>query len=59
MNENKEQKIFVEKIEIDRSGNCSYCNNELAKGNIHFPPHDASDMCESGKRNHCTCDMCW
>jgi hypothetical protein len=24
-----------------------------------MPPHDASPRCESGKRNHCTCDTCF
>jgi len=23
------------------------------------PPHDASTRCESGKRDHCTCDTCF
>lgn len=23
------------------------------------PPHDASARCESGKRNHCACDICF
>jgi hypothetical protein len=23
------------------------------------PPHKASVNCESGKRNHCTCDTCF
>ena len=24
-----------------------------------YPRHKASDRCESGKRSHCTCDVCW
>lgn len=24
-----------------------------------MPPHKASDRCESGKYNHCTCDICF
>lgn len=23
------------------------------------PPHDASPRCESGRREHCTCDICF
>jgi hypothetical protein len=38
---------------------CRYCVSEFLKGNKHFPPHNASLLCESGKRNHCTCDVCW
>jgi len=40
-------------------GECPYCDGERAKGNTHHPSHDASPRCESGKRNHCTCDTCW
>jgi hypothetical protein len=25
----------------------------------YVPSHNASKSCESGKRNHCTCDRCW
>jgi len=24
-----------------------------------MPSHDASSMCESGKHEHCTCDLCF
>lgn len=24
-----------------------------------MPPHDPSPRCESGKRQHCTCDICF
>lgn len=37
-------------------GECSYCDG--VKGDFH-PPHDASDRCESGKHNHCSCDECF
>lgn len=23
------------------------------------PAHKASDRCESGKRDHCSCEVCW
>jgi hypothetical protein len=35
---------------------CSYCDGE--KTSFH-PSHDASSRCESGKRNHCSCDACF
>ena len=38
---------------------CAYCERELLDGNRHFPPHDASPRCESGKRDHCSCDTCF
>lgn len=38
-------------------GSCRTCS-ELAKGKM-CPPHDASPRCESGKRNHCSCDTCF
>lgn len=36
---------------------CGTCA-ELASGSF-GPYHDASPRCESGKRNHCTCDVCF
>lgn len=39
-----------------RISGCTYCETVDDKG---APPHDASPRCESGKHNHCTCDICW
>lgn len=36
---------------------CDYCRKQVV-GTI-FPSHFASDRCESGRRNHCTCDICF
>lgn len=36
---------------------CETCA-ELARGSF-GPYHDASPRCESGKRPHCTCDICF
>jgi hypothetical protein len=36
---------------------CVTCSQRLP-GEM-MPPHDASDRCESGKRNHCSCDICF
>ena len=38
-------------------GGCSYCD-ECRHDNM-MPSHTASPRCESGKRNHCTCDACY
>lgn len=40
-------------------GECGYCDQLRADGSNFHPSHDASDSCESGKHNHCTCDMCF
>lgn len=36
---------------------CKYCQEN--KNSYMFPNHFASNRCESGKRNHCTCDVCF
>jgi len=39
-------------------GECETCDkNGAAVSNTPF--HDASARCESGKRNHCTCEVCY
>jgi hypothetical protein len=38
---------------------CTYCTSEAAIGNSFFPYHYASGACQSGMRNHCTCDTCY
>lgn len=40
-------------------GECAYCDSEREQGNTFHPSHDASERCESGKRNHCSCDRCF
>jgi hypothetical protein len=40
-------------------GECKFCDHERAQGNDFHPSHDASLRCESGKHNHCTCDVCF
>lgn len=40
-------------------GECAYCDQCVAAGETMFPSHDAYHGCESVKRNHCTCDMCF
>lgn len=38
---------------------CQFCQREKENGNTFFPPHNASTYCLSGKRSHCTCDICF
>jgi hypothetical protein len=40
-------------------GECNACDAHRANGDRDFPRHQASDRCESGHHNHCTCDTCW
>ena len=40
-----------------RDEDCSYCKQH--KPGDMMPSHDASRHCESGKRSHCTCDVCF
>lgn len=40
-------------------GECKYCDDERVDGNDFHPAHDASNNCESGKRQHCSCDTCF
>lgn len=37
---------------------CSFCE-EIKQNGGFGPSHDASNGCESGKRDHCTCDTCF
>jgi hypothetical protein len=57
----REAKAEVAKLNARTSfvldGSCQTCA-QLAKGEM-CPPHDASPRCESGKRNHCSCDNCF
>ena len=36
--------------------NCGLCDRYFVLGG---PKHVASKFCESGKRDHCSCDMCF
>ena len=35
---------------------CTYCDQQTT---LYFPSHDASPRCESGKHNHCSCNVCF
>ena len=43
----------------ERLPGCVLCDQLIADGTTFAPPHDASDGCESGKHDHCTCDTCF
>jgi hypothetical protein len=53
----KEGKPNLRSIRILTKGVCAYCDQH-AKDEM-TPPHDPSPRCESGKRPHCTCDVCF
>ena len=38
---------------------CSTCEHIKNDNGGFGPSHDASHGCESGKRDHCTCDFCF
>ncbi len=40
-------------------GECAYCDREREARNDFHPSHDASPRCESGRRDHCSCDTCF
>ena len=41
-------------------GECAYCDEQRASGNMAFPPHDPSDGCEFDSGDpHCYCDSCF
>jgi hypothetical protein len=53
--------IQFPKIRLDMvaAGSCLYCDEIRARKERMYPPHDASVRCESGKRPHCSCDVCF
>ena len=38
---------------------CKTCQRYLEEGKYFSPRHEASRFCGSGKRDHCTCDLCF
>lgn len=48
---------------LERDGiivrNCILCAPFFKNPDAMGPRHNASDGCESGKRNHCSCDTCF
>ena len=38
---------------------CDFCDTMKGERRTFFPPHDASPRCDSGGRDHCTCDTCF
>ena len=61
--DNTAQVKVVGQVQYGRSkapeGECKYCDDMRARGATFFPSHDASRNCQSGGRNHCTCDTCF
>jgi len=40
-------------------GKCAYCDHQRQLKAEFHPSHRASQRCQSGGRNHCTCDTCF
>ena len=40
-------------------GECEYCDDQRLLDIGFHPPHNASPRCESGGKNHCSCDICF
>lgn len=40
-------------------GQCPTCDDMRDKKQHFHPSHAASERCESGKRNHCSCEICF
>lgn len=40
-------------------GECVYCDKERKRRNDFHPSHQPMGSCQSGGRNHCTCDTCF
>jgi hypothetical protein len=47
----------VPRLRFAAPGTCRYCDQ--CRTDPMMPYHEASDRCESGKHNHCTCDTCF
>jgi hypothetical protein len=45
------------RVRLAPPGVCKYCDEN--RDSSMFPSHTASPNCESGKRPHCTCDVCF
>jgi len=41
-----------------RVAGCPTCDRDPEAKQM-MPPHDASEHCESGKHEHCSCDSCF
>ena len=59
--ETREQKIARLEAQGRLDPNCAGCKEFYEHPNVDpfAPNHKASDYCESGKRPHCTCDICF
>lgn len=47
------------KHRAEYASECNLCDEMRRKGDTFHPSHDASKNCESGKRKHCSCDICF
>ena len=66
---NPEIQKYIKRLEDEEmiDPTCTFCNehfySKLLQGrkmmDIMAPRHLATDRCESGKSNHCSCDICF
>jgi hypothetical protein len=51
----------IDWMEIGKApeGECAYCDRLRAERSTYHPNHNASPRCQSGRRDHCTCDTCF
>lgn len=59
--ETRDEKIARLEADGRLDPNCPGCASAYAHPTVSpfAPHHEASDRCESGKRSHCTCPVCW
>lgn len=51
-------KAAADKAQREEIANCEYCKKIAAEGGF-GPSHFASPNCQSGRRPHCSCDLCF
>jgi hypothetical protein len=61
--ETREQQVARLEASGDLVKDCPGCqeryNSASMPADVFAPRHKASTRCQSGKRNHCTCDTCF
>lgn len=53
----RQQAFRAELQRVVFSSSCAFCNEHRQDKTM--PPHEASIRCQSGRYDHCTCDICY
>lgn len=53
------ERILTPRVNRKYVEGCTTCDYIRDKKDGFGPSHDASDRCESGRYDHCTCDTCF